>query len=231
MSVRRGRDGREIVEELKPPSCQVPSCARVPHRLVSVSLACEGARQASSGWGPASLRCGAGKKVVGVEAQCCRLRCAPARVACIPQRRGWSAQRALTGLRCGLWRLAATARKRLQALRCRCRQELAQVSRALCFGADSNLSVCVPARTVCCCAAQPMERRARVREKWGVSQHAGAFLLRGRISSGQELKQTACVCLWRDREGSVQPVMDKIIGKRVFRIVGENARQQCASVR
>jgi hypothetical protein len=32
--------------------------------------------------------------------------------------------------------------------------------------------------------------------------------------------------LWRDREGSVQPVMDKIIGKRVFRIVGEDPRQQ-----
>ena len=34
MSVRRGRDGREIVEELKPPSCQVPpaSAACVPRR-------------------------------------------------------------------------------------------------------------------------------------------------------------------------------------------------------
>ena len=45
MSVRRGRDGREIVEELRPPSCQVPSCARVPHRLVAAALACEAARQ------------------------------------------------------------------------------------------------------------------------------------------------------------------------------------------
>ena len=39
MSVRRGKDGREIVEELKPPSCQVPSCARVPRRLEAAALA------------------------------------------------------------------------------------------------------------------------------------------------------------------------------------------------
>jgi hypothetical protein len=34
------------------------------------------------------------------------------------------------------------------------------------------------------------------------------------------------MCSFCDREGSVQPVMDRIIGKRVFRIVGENAEMQ-----
>ena len=105
MSVRRGRDGREIVEELRPPSCQVPSCARVPHRLVAAALACEAARQIRLGARtPARISRRRGAK--GRRRRCTVLPFAlrAARVARIPQRSGWSARRAFDRL--PVWPLA-----------------------------------------------------------------------------------------------------------------------------
>ena len=46
----------------------------------------------------------------------------------------------------------------------------------------------------------------------------------GRRGSGRSIPRIICESTLKDmccREGAVQPVMDKIIGKRVFRIVGE----------
>jgi hypothetical protein len=71
--------------------------------------------------------------------------------------------------------------------------------------------------------------RAR-RVDLGVGYRADTALLGwGRGSyQAKSWRKTACWCC--DREGSVQPVMDKIIGKRVFRIVGERVLGGCARV-
>lgn len=83
-------------------------------------------------------------------------------------------------------------------------------------------SMLIYGRTVClACLGYGSVRLPYLYPGLSPSQREGK---EGRRGSGSSIPRIICECTLKDmcfREGAVQPVMDKIIGKRVFRIVGE----------